>query len=257
MMYDIEMHDVTEEFSRCWQAAGTHLQARVQDGALCWLKATLTPPFLEHLSFRMGNQLYFIRVEDVDGNVEGPGNASGFRVIARGCNGFPCRMPMYRIGSEWKPAVPGWGLIHAETDRPIDPFALISDEKIAMTDWEVHDFSVQVVRDYIVKKLGRELMSSQGNPQVDPSIWFIGSHGPEWVVVRSVRYPGREATIPANITDIAANCARLSVIGHFASIAVANSEDTFEPSGKIPTLPLWRDHGMIVSFDGLVPLGVQ
>ena len=70
-MFDIEMHEVSKEFSRCWQAAGRHLQARTGDGQLGWLKADLTPPFLEHLSFRMGNQLYFIRIEDVDGRVTG------------------------------------------------------------------------------------------------------------------------------------------------------------------------------------------
>jgi hypothetical protein len=29
-------------------------------------------------------------------------------------------------------------------------------------------------------------MSWQGNPSVDPSIWFVGDSGPEWVVVRAV-----------------------------------------------------------------------
>ena len=253
-MYDIEMHKVSERFSRCWQAAGRHLQTRTGDGPLSWLKADLNPPFLEHLSFRMGNQLYFIRVEDADGHVRGPGSADGFRVIAEGCNGIPCRMPMRRVGSEWNPEVPGWGLIHAETDRPIDPVALISDERIEMTDWEVHDFAVQVVRDYAVKTLGRELMSSQGNPQVDPSIWFVGDNGPEWVVVRCIRFPEREAVMPKNIADISVNCTRHSAVGHFASVAVANSENSFAASGKIPPHALWRGHGMFVAFEGLIPV---
>ena len=256
-MFDIEMHKVSEEFSRCWQAAGRHLQTRTGDGSLSWLKADLNPPFLEHLSFRLGNQLYFIRIEDADGHVRGPGNADGFRVIAEGCNGIPCRMPMRRVGSKWSPQVPGWGLIHAKTGRRIDPVALISDEKIEMTDWEVHDFGVQVVRDYVVKEHGRELMSSQGNPQVDPSIWFVGDDGPEWVVVRCVRYPEREAIMPTNIADIARNCARLSAIGHFASVAVAGSEDSFDASSKTQPLPLYRGHGMFVVFEGLIPVAAE
>jgi len=129
-MHAIEMHEVSDEFSRCWQSAAKHLQASAQDGPLSWLKANLTPPFLEHLSFRMGNQLYFIRVEDVDGNVIGPGHPNGFRTIAEGCKGFPCRMPMRRIGALWKTEAPGWGLIHAETGHPIDPITRISDEKM-------------------------------------------------------------------------------------------------------------------------------
>lgn len=256
-MFDIEMHKVSEEFCQCWQAAGRHLQTKAGDSPLSWLKADLNPPFLEHLSFRMGNQLYFIRVEDADGHVTGPGSADGFRVIAEGCNGIACRMPMRRVGSTWNAQVPGWGLIDAKTGRRMDPVALISDEKIEMTDWEVHDFAVQVVRDYIVKKLGRELISSQGNPRVDPSIWFVDDNGPEWVVVRCVRFPERVAIIPENITDIAINCARLSAFGHFASVAIANSEDSFNASSKVPPLPLYRGHGIVVAFEGLIRLAVE
>ena len=256
-MNDIEMHKISEEFFRCWQASGKHLQALAQDGSLSWLKANLNPPFLEHLSFRMGNQLYFIRIEDVDGKVLGPGNPNGFRTIAKGCNGFPCRMPMRRIGFEWKPDAPEWGLIHAETGQLINPIALKSDEKMEMTDWELHDFSVQVVRDYIAEKLGRQMMSSQGNPNVDPAIWFVGDNGPEWVVVRAVKFPEKEAMVPSNLPAIAASCARMSTVGHFASVAVASAEDPFNPSVDVPPLPLWRGHEMFIRFEGLVPAKVQ
>lgn len=256
-MLDIEMHKASEEFSQCWQAAGSHIQTKTGDSPLSWLKADLNPPFLEHLSFRMGNQLYFIRIEDVDGHVTGPGSADGFRIIAEGCNGIPCRMPMRCIGSTWSPLVPGWGLIHATTGRPIDPVARISEEKIEMTDWEVHDFAVQVVRNHVVTELSRELMSSQGNPQVDPSIWFVGDNGPEWVVVRSVRFPEREAAMPDNIADIAANCARRSAVGYFASVAVANSEDSYDASNRVSTLPLYRGHRMFVAFEGFIPVADQ
>ena len=256
-MYDIAMHEVSDAFAECWRAAGGHLQSLTHDGQLSWLKADLKPPFLEHLSFRMGNQLVFVRVEDIDRNVIGPGTTNGLRTIAKGCNGFPCLMPMRQNRSEWKPEFPGWGLIDVDTGQSIDPVALISDEKIEMSDWEVHDFAVQVVRDYIVEKLKRELMSSQGNPEVDPSIWFVGEDGPEWVVVRAVKYPETEAALPKNIADIAANCARLSNTGHFASVAVVNSEDPFDPSGKVPPRPLWRGHGIFVRFEGLVPATVQ
>ena len=77
-MYAIKMHEPSEEFARCWNAAGTHLSVSAQDGFLSWLKADLTPPFLEHLSFRMGNQLFFDRIDDVDKNLRGPGNPGGF-----------------------------------------------------------------------------------------------------------------------------------------------------------------------------------
>ena len=250
-MHDIEMHEVSNEFAQCWQVAAGHLQSQTHDGQLSWLKANLNPPFLEHLSFRMGNQLFYVRIDDIDGDVQGPGNPNGFRTIADGCNGHACRMPMRLNGEVWEPTEPGWGLIDDATDNPINPINLISDEIIEMTDWEVHDFAVQVVRDYVTDKLGHQLMSSQGNPNLDPSIWFVGKNGPEWVVVRSDRFPVKNAKRPENLPDIAANCSRMSNVGHFASVIFANSEDAFDPSEGIPALPLWRGFGVFIRFEGL------
>ena len=40
-MYQVEMQDVTDEFARCWQAAGRHLQSQMQGADLSWLKAEM------------------------------------------------------------------------------------------------------------------------------------------------------------------------------------------------------------------------
>jgi hypothetical protein len=66
--------------------------------------------------------------------------------------------------------------MRAPAGRPVDPRALVTDERIEMTDWELHDMAVQVVREHLQQQ-GFELMSWQGNPEVDPSIWFIGKSG--------------------------------------------------------------------------------
>ena len=65
-MHDIHMAEVSKEFQRCWQAAGVHIQNQAQGDLQSWLRAHLNPPFLEHLSFRLGNQLFFIQLQDVD-----------------------------------------------------------------------------------------------------------------------------------------------------------------------------------------------
>src|SRR4026209_2317410 len=80
----------------------------------------------------------------------------------------------------------GWGLTDVASGRTIDPPSLITDELIEMTDWELHDFAVQVVRERLAG-LGRQVMTWQGNPDVDPAVWFVGDKGPEWVVVRATR----------------------------------------------------------------------
>ena len=59
-------------------------------------------------------------------------------------------------------------------------------------EWEIQSFAVQVVRGQPVKD-GRQLMSWNDNPEVNPLLWFVGEAGPEWVVTRAVRYPENEA----------------------------------------------------------------
>ena len=250
-MHDIEMHQVSDEFAHCWQAAGRHLQSQVQDPLHSWLKANLNPPFLEHLSFRLGNQLFFVRIEDVDGRLDIPGSRKGLLSVADGCKGHACLMRMRYQGSEWVSDTAGWGLIDARTGKLVNPIDEVTDDRIEMTDWELQDFAVQVVRDHLDKN-GRKLMSWQSNPAVNPSIWFVGENGPEWVVVRAVRYPKSEAEPPADWEQIVCRCAPMSKTGHFASVSVANADDPPDPSGRIPPEPLWRGHAMIVQFEGLV-----
>jgi hypothetical protein len=140
--------------------------------------------------------------------------------------------------------------LNAETKRPIDPASLVTEKNIEMTPWEVHDLAVQVVRDQLENE-GFELMSWQGNPKVDPSIWFVGkTKKPEWVVVRSAKFPATGANRPTNWAAIANGCAKLSTNGHFASVSVASVNQPFKSSDEAP-MPLWRGHGMHVRFDGL------
>ena len=251
-MHEIEMNEMSEAFFPCWKAAGIHLSNQVDGGIQSWLRAHPYPPFLEHLSFRLGNQLFFVRVEDVDGKVQGPGNARGFITAAKMANGRACVLPMKKklFGGAWVADMTGWGLLDADTRRPVHPVSLVTDQKIEMTPWEVHDMAVQVVRDHLQEQ-GFELMSWQGNPDVDPAIWFIGkTKRPEWVVVRSATFPASSASRPGNWQAIAAGCSKMSATGHFASVAVVSVDQPFASGDEAP-VPLWRGHGMHVRFTGL------
>ncbi len=250
-MHNIEMQEMTPDFLACWQAAGMHLNAQVDGGIQSWLRAHPYPPVLEHLSFRLGNQLFFVRIEDVAGKVDGPGSRQGLLSIATGCEGHACLMPMKKkfFGEAWVPAAPGWGLIDAATGEPVDPFELVTDKKIELTRWELHDFAVQVVRHHLEKD-GYQLMSWQGNPDLDPAIWFIGdSKKPEWVVIRAARYPELKVSRPLNWQSIAESCSRLSPIGHFACVSFASDENSFE-NDKKEAAPIYRGYGTSVKYDG-------
>jgi hypothetical protein len=250
-MYEIEMNKMSDAFMPCWIAAGNHLNNHMDKGNKAWLRAHPYPPFLEHLSFRLGNQLFFVRIEDVDGKIQGPGPKQGHITAASLANGRACIMPMKKtIGGEWRTVIPGWGLLDAENNKAFDPVELITDKNIEMTPWEIHDMAVQIIRDYL-KNEGFELMSWVGNPEIDPSIWFIGKSGrPEWVVVRTVKFPEMNASRPKDWNSIAEACAKLSTNGHFASIAIVSMDQQFASNDE-PAIPLWRGHGMHVRFTGL------
>lgn len=255
-MHDIHMAEVTEDFARCWNAAGLHIQNQAQGPIQSWLRAHLNPPFLEHLSFRLGNQLFFIQLEDTEGVLETPGNPGGLLAVADKSNGHACVMPMRRIGLDWEPAESGWGLLDARTRKPVNPAALISDENIEMTDWEVQDLAVQVVRHNLAEE-GKKLISWDGNPEIYPSIWFVGDSGDdEWVVVSAVRYPLHEAEQPAFIQNLKAHPRFGNLAGHFASVSVANADDPFDGSAETENgaLPLYRGHAMHIRYEGLKAL---
>jgi hypothetical protein len=109
-MYEIEMQEMSNGFFQCWKAAGVHLGNQVDGGIQSWLRAHPYPPFLEHLSFRLGNQLFFVRIEDADGRIQGPGSLSGLASVATAANGHACILPMKKLRSgAWAPQRPGWG----------------------------------------------------------------------------------------------------------------------------------------------------
>jgi hypothetical protein len=246
-MHDIHMHHPQAAFGECYVAAGKHLEKLGGEG-LRWIKADLSPPFLEHLSFRIGNQVFFVRLEDSDRRNEFPSTREGLLIIADGWRGHACVMPMQQSLAGWTPVLPGWGLFELASGRTIDPYALVTAEPVEMTAWELQDLAVQIVRDHL-SNAGREIMSSQGNPEVEPALWFVGYRGPEFVVVRAARYPARVAPRPVNWQRIEDSCASVSRTGHFASVAIAGASQVFQQGA--PTVPLFRGRPFHIAFAGL------
>lgn len=247
------MPSPNKSFIQCWVAAGKHLNAQVNGGIKRWFRAHTNPPFLEHLSFGIGNQLFFIRIEAPYDQLDIPGNVQGLHRIAAFCRGHACLMPMRKTKSEeWEPVFPDWGLLDARTGILINPSSFENVKDIEMTAWELHDFAVQIVRDQLEKD-GYRIMSWSGDPEIDPSIWFIGSSGPEWVVVRSVKYPVKKAEKPINLQIILKKLSPHSINGNFASVAFCSSDQSTKNEDE-PVLPLWRDHGLYVSYTGLEKL---
>lgn len=249
-MYEVKQEPFPTEFQRAWSCAGQHLDQQAGPG-LQWLRAWLTPPVAEHLGFRMGNQIIFIFVEVDDWWTFDRDQHRVFLDAAREANAVPCLMPMQLLGEAYRPVLPGWGLKHALTGQLVDPVALVSDELIEMTDWELRDFAVQVVRNQL-RGEGKKLWSWQSSLEIDPSLWFEDEEGPAWVIVRAVRHPETKAALPANVDAIREAMIHVTQRGFFAAVAVASAEDPCDPGRGV--VPLYRGHAMNVRYEGLEPV---
>jgi hypothetical protein len=249
-MYEVHQEEPPKEFVIAWQCAGRHIQEMGQEGVR-WLRATLNPPIAEHLSFCLGNQLFFIFVET--GLLPFTGSRKElFLEVCREAKATPCVLKMERSGATFKPVNPGWGLLDAITGSPVNPTEMVSTELIEMSDWELHDFAIQIVRSYLEKQ-GKKVFSAQSSLHIDPSIWFEENDRPCWVVVRADRYPKKHAARPDNLEDIKRSCAEISRVGFFASVTVASADDPSDSADE-NVLPLYRGHGLLVRFEGLEPL---
>lgn len=241
----------TEEFIDCYQAAGNWIQRQSDGMDIAWMRATLDLPLMEHLSFRLGNQLFFVRITDADDLIESPGTMEDLLKIANACNGHACLMPMRFNFGTWMPANKGWGLVSATDGSSINPPDLVTDEKIELTDWELHDFAVQAAKMHLIQS-GEQVLAANSNPELQPSIWLGGEQGSQWVVVQAVRWPD-EAKIPANIKEIEANYKAKNATGNFAYVLFANEkQDINTPlkEGEKP-LPICRGEKVYISWSGL------
>ena len=147
------------DFRECYLTAKKHLEIK-SDGGLVWQKAWAAPPFLEHLSFGLGNQKFFIRLYDIDGQLECPPNEDGTVLAAEQFNGIACYLPMQKKNNTWNVVGGGWGLFkHANrepefpNDPPVNPTDLITDEQILLNDAEFHQKAVSCYLEMLMDKL--------------------------------------------------------------------------------------------------------
>lgn len=271
-MNDIPKSTISDEFRECWRAGARHIAkiANKQPNTFSWIRADLEQPMIENLAFVLGNQMFFVQIHDVDGKFQIPASVDGLIRLAESWGGHACLMPMYQgmlgmqggraisvslggyAGDDWKPmtADTRWGLFDARTKRPVDPVAFVTDEKIVMTDAELHHFGVKTVSNWLEGQ-GKEVLSTCGYLGIEPGIMFLGESGPEYVIVRTVADPATVAPRPAGIESYVAGFkGRNMPVGYFASVVVISAME--DDSGGLG--PLYRGGPMYVNFKGLEPL---
>ena len=249
-MHDIANEEPTEEFVECWNAAVNHINVVSRDSNIGALRGDLDPPMLEHFSFRIGNQLFHIRVHDVAGEVIGPGALEGFRYLGEMTGGHLCVMWMEREGLKWKPVNNGWGLTRLDTGETVDPAWLVSDEKIPMSDWELQDFAVIRVKHELESK-GLEVFSMlHWDAHLMPSIWFRSGDEVEWAVVRASRNPQKPYLDQDQFNQTKDHMASMGYPnGNFIAVSVAGENDSFDPNPNREPDAIYRGDGLFVKIE--------
>ena len=251
-MHTIIQEDPSEEFQAAWAVAATHIQSQCRVG-ISWIRADLRRPFIEHLSFRIGNQLFFVFIEAAEFNLTERYDA--FIAYAKFANATPCLIAMNKNITKYEPVNSGWGLTHAVTNERIDPLALVNDDFIEMSDWELHDFAISVVKRELEEE-GKTVYSTCSDMEIDPSLWFEENDLHCWVVIRGLRHPSVSAERPAGLVKISEGVPTKTSAGYYAIVMVANSDDPFDPEAADNDnfLPLYRGHGMTIKYTGIQPI---
>ena len=167
----IDGGEYTDDFIDCYRFASNFLFEKGQD-VINFIPFSSFPTPV-HTSFRIGNQLFFIHIVDLDDNMETPGSIEGFISICEKFQCLACLLPVRKKNNKWTIENLDWGLIDAKTGDIINPHNLVSDEKLVMSDYEIHQMGVEYVRDFILKKnLGYNISGFIIDPDIRPSISF-------------------------------------------------------------------------------------
>lgn len=243
--YDIQPYELTPDFEACWMSAGRHLDLRVRDAGASWLRADL-PAFREHLSFALGNQLFFIQIMDADAPNNGWVQENRLNMAVADANAIGCLIPMRRTAEDWQPVEMGWGLIDFRTKKPINPFDLVTDEPIEMTPWEIHDVGVQAVREHL-SSTGWTIASWQTDLNVDPSLFAQRDGCFCCFVVRTSNKGPDKGERPKHAAEIAEHMHARGWGAKFVGLKVAAYDDLFDPRLQHLTRRIMRRSPLLLS----------
>ena len=246
-----------------------------------WIKPELTYPAFDHFTFAFGNQVFPVFVELIREGVSLMQRKERDRLVEAAAHNrlVPCLCKMNLVpvrssvlartfggnppagnhfGLEPVDGA-GWNLWDARTNAPVDPAKLATDERIEMSEWELRNFAIKIVRDDLAET-GRKVTSFCDVPEIDPQIWFLDEKGREcWALVRFLRNP--EDDDFRKWVGYENKDSRLKTYdGFFAGVGAASAEPVlFDRAGQIVPLskrfggdaPLWRGDGMYVRYEGL------
>ena len=267
MSNQIDTNEPSELFQRARNVTGQTLQEQFKrEGGkvepsldYMWVKAELTWPSFDHLTFGYGNQIFSVLVDLTDAGRSGLTKQEIDRCV-EACaanNLIPCAFQI--DARSMRPLSAGWNLSHLVTQKVVVPSEWINSDKIEMSEWELRNFCIQIVRSHIGESRG-EVMSFCDVLAIDPQIWFKDNSGNRaWVVVRHFpQITGDEKS--AWIGFEKSNPQLSDFDGYLAAVSIASGEPILKSrDGAIIPLsqrftgdaPLYRGDEFFIKFEGL------
>jgi len=229
-----------EQFTRFnFSAPPAHLPA------FRWIKAEMTFPSFDHLSFAHKNSIFSVLI-DIRHGEESSLSEQQMRNLLDACRAHQLIPCVFRIDFDDELLLPrstGWNLIHGQTGELIDPPGQSEEAPVVMSAWELSNFAIQVVRDY-VEKQGNEVLSFCDLPEVNPQIWFRDADGREcWLIVENT--VTNEALDAAKWQDFEQSNPQLSGMdGYYTGVRI-----------KSRNPQVMRGDGLMVDFKGMEKIG--
>jgi hypothetical protein len=274
MSYEIDRTEPSPQFLNARNVAGCALQEQFKrlggkvetPKDFRWVKAELTWPSFDHLTFAYGNRVFSVLVDAVDGGRSGISRQAMDRFLdaTRQNNLVPCVFPVKL--ETMKPVSAGWNLFDAVGQTPVEPESFDMSKQIVMSEWELRNFAIQIVRDSITEDGVSEILSFTDVLGVDPQIWFQDGQGNRaWVIVRHCRQiTGNEWEEHAGFEK--SNPQLRPYDGYFAAVSLASSAPfLYDLEGKLIPLsqrftgdaPLYRGDSFHIKFEGLKRIHVS
>lgn len=268
MGYEIDRSNPSPQFLEARNRAGLALQDQfkslggryAESEDYKWIKAELTWPSFDDLTFAFRNQVFSVLVDLVKGgnSTLSPKAIERCREAARDNHLVACVFPI--DADSMQPLTSGWNLHHLDTRELVIPEEVASEKKVPMSKWEMRNFSIQIVMGHLQEKEGAQVLSFTDVLGIDPQIWFENPSGERnWVVVRNFaqvhgneweKYVGLEKSNPP----------LREYDGYFAAVAIASAETVLRDlEGNVIPLserftgsaPIFRGDSFYINFGGL------
>jgi hypothetical protein len=129
------------------------------------------------------------------------------------------------------------------------------EAEIELSEWEVHDFGIQVVRQTLEKD-GQRIEKWDSDLAAPVQIIATINQILTYIVSRTVRYPAVDAEFGVDdLRRAGVLAARNRTVLKTASVSLASTDDPFAPGG-INVQPIFRGVGVLPRFEGLKDVAI-